>query len=290
MNKPSARPSNQTYSWPENVECPETVCRQEIEYSNPGKYNLDLTYFSRHDSDKLRPAMLFVHGGCWSFGNKAQFYRHAIYLALKYNFFSACISYRFSHIAKYPAALIDCKCAVRWIRSIAKEHKIDTNRIAVCGGSAGAHLSAMTALTPGQARYEKGPYSEFSSDVHLAILFNGHFDLTEQLKEHIQDKSMYDFFGGHPWEIPHVYGEASPILWVNEKSPPMLFLHGELDRYPHKQSIAMAERLDHFGISAEVEIYKGKRHGWFNSEPDCSVTTERLAQFVEKHFQLKERA
>ena len=179
---------------------------------------------------------------------------------------------------------------MRWIRSAAKEQRIDTGRIAICGGSAGAHLSALTALSPGQSKFEEGPYGEFSSDVHLAVLFNGHYDMTEQLKEHIQDSSMSDFFGGHPWEIPHVYGEASPILWVNEKSPPMLLLHGDQDRYPYKQSVAMAERLNHFGVPAEVEIYEGKKHGWFNYEPDCTVTTERLSQFIEKHFQPKEYA
>jgi dienelactone hydrolase len=47
----------------------------------------------------------------------------------------------------------------------------------------------------------------------------------------------------------------------------------------------MTERLKHFGVDAEVEIYPGKGHAWFNREPDCEITTRRVAEFIEKHFE-----
>lgn len=98
---------------------------------------------------------------------------------------------------------------------------------------------------------------------------------------------MYNFFGGHPWEIPGVYGEASPFLWVHEKSPPMLFLHGDQDYYPHRQSIMMHERLQHYGVDSELEIYEGIGHAWFNQQPACENTTLRMAEFIEHTFNLK---
>jgi pectinesterase len=274
-----------TEVWPHKIDLPASMTMKELVYAKRGDIELDLTYFTRKETRKNRPAILFVHGGSWKHGDKYAFYRQAAYLTEKYNLFSVCISYRLSGVAKYPAALHDCKTALRWIRSVANEHQIDTNRIAICGGSAGAHLSALAALTRGVKKFDaSGPYSDYSSDVHLVIMYNGHFDLTEQLKEHVQDGAMHKFFGYHPWERPDIYGEASPILWINSQSPPMLFLHGDQDHYPHKQSIAMAERLKHFGVDAEVEIYPGKGHAWFNREPDCEITTRRVAEFVEKHF------
>lgn len=278
----------ETEVWPSKIELPESVESKELIYARHGSINLDLTYFTRKQTRHKRPAILFVHGGGWKHGDKRQFYRQAAYLTEKYNLFSVCMTYRLSGVARYPAALIDCKTAVRWIHSVAEEHRVDTNRIAVCGGSAGAHLSSLLALTRGVKKFDaEGPYRDYSSDVHLAILFNGHFDLTEQLKEHIQDQAMHQFFGYHPWERPDIYGEASPILWVNTQSPLMLFLHGDQDHYPHKQSIAMTERLKHYGVDAELEIYISKGHAWFNREPDLTITTRRLAEFIEKHFKTK---
>ena len=101
-----------------------------------------------------------------------------------------------------------------------------------------------------------------------------------------QDQDMYDFFGGHPWEIPEVYGAASPLIRVCEKTPPMLFLHGDQDHYPHRQSIYMGERLKHYGVYSEVEIYEGKGHAWFNREPDTRITTARMTAFIERVFKL----
>ena len=46
----------------------------------------------------------------------------------------------------------------------------------------------------------------------------------------------------------------------------------------------MTERLKHYGVDAESEIYPDKGHAWFNREPDLEITTKRLAEFIEKHF------
>jgi acetyl esterase/lipase len=123
-----------TEVWPHKIDLPASLKMKELVYAKRGDINLDLTYFTRKETRKNRPAILFVHGGSWKHGDKFAFYRQAAYLTEKYNLFSVCISYRLSGVAKYPAALHDCKTALRWIRSVANEHQIDTNRIAICGG------------------------------------------------------------------------------------------------------------------------------------------------------------
>ena len=279
-----------TEIWPSDITLPDNVvCDEHIE-KNIKDAQLDITWFSRKETLEPRPAVIFLHGGGWKKGDKKQFYRQAAFLAEKVNIFGVCVEYRLSGVAQYPAALEDCKCAVRWTRSVAKRFNIDSARIGICGGSAGAHLAAMVATTNGDTSLEgKGPYQDFSSEVHLAVLFNGHFDMNDQVRDHIQDAAMQVFFGGHPWEIPEVYGAASPFLRVNKDSPPMLFLHGDRDWYPHRQSVAMAERLQHYGVHAEVEIYKGKKHAWFNKGGDNLITTERMSLFIEKIFNLKRK-
>lgn len=278
----------QTEVWPDNFQLPEGIeCQEYIENGLPDDQMLNVTWFSRKSTEEIRPAVVFVHGGSWKFGDKLQFYRQAAWLAEKYNIFGVCIEYRLSHIAKYPAAVHDCKTAVRWTRSVADQYKIDPSRIGICGASAGAHLSSMVATTNGLSSFEgSGPYQDYSSEVILAVLFNGHYDMSDQLKDHVQDEDMFKFFGGHPWEIPGIYGEASPFLRTNKTSPPMLLLHGDQDHYPHRQSIAMAERLQEFGVAAELEIYPDKGHGWFNRGEDNLITTQRMGDFLAKQFGL----
>ena len=110
--------------------------------------------------------------------------------------------YRLQDVAKYRCAAW-CKAAIRWIRSVAEEHRIDVDKIGICGGSAGAHLSAMVATTNGVRDLEgTGAHLDQTSDVHLAILFNGHFDMSDQLKDPtFKIGPCVSFFGGHPWEI-----------------------------------------------------------------------------------------
>ncbi len=275
----------ETERWPNIVHYPENIIEKDLIYSSPDDHDLALTYFTQKETESLRPAILFVHGGGWNHGDRRAFFRQSVYLTQRYNLFSVNIDYRLAQTAKYPAALIDCKTAVRWIRANAEEHKVDTSKIIIVGGSAGAHLASLTALTK-EKEFEKGLYLNHNSDVHLAVLFNGHFDMNDQLKDHVQDGDMYDFFGGHPWEIPEVYGSASPFLRVNKDTPPMLFLHGDKDNYPHRQSIAMHERLKYYGVYSEVEIYEGIYHAWFNHPDHCPPTTQRMEKFIVERLEL----
>lgn len=283
--------SRRTEVFPNDPSIPPTVTVvQDVVYGSPGGRDLHLdVVMQRAAPNSPRPAIVFIHGGSWKFGTKGQFRRQAAWLADRLNIFGACIEYRLSGEAQFPAALQDAKCAVRWIRSVADKYSIDPSRIAVCGGSAGGHLSSMMAVSNGVKAYEgSGGHADFSSDVQLAILFNGEFDMWDLVKKRSLIDAMDAFFGGSQDEIPERYNEASPIQRVTEDTPPMLFLHGDQDRcVSHEQALAMAKRLTEVKVPAEVEIYAGKPHAWFNKDPDWRITVQRVEPFLKKHFQLK---
>ncbi len=178
---------------------------------------------------------------------------------------------------------------MRWVRSVAEKYNIDTNRIAVCGGSAGGHLSSMMAVSGGVKKYEgDGGHAKFSSDVQLAILFNGEFDTFDLLKKGSLIGAMNQFFGGSFDEVPEVYRECSSVLRVHKDCPSMLFLHGTKDGcVSHEQSVAMVKRLKELGVPAEVELYEGKPHAWFNKPADLEITMDRVEPFLEKHFKVE---
>ena len=213
----------------EIARCAEVILEEDITFGKADDTELKLD-LARPQSDGPFPAIVFIHGGSWKFGGKGQFNRQAAWLADRLDIFGACIEYRLSGEAQFPAALQDAKCAVRWVRSVADRYQIDVNRIAVCGGSAGGHLSAMMAVTNDIRDYEgDGGHADFRSDVQLAILYNGEFDMWDLVKKGSLIDAMDAFFGGSSEEIPRRYDEASPILRVTKDTPPMLFLHGDQD-------------------------------------------------------------
>ncbi|UCD30587.1 MAG: alpha/beta hydrolase [Planctomycetota bacterium] len=236
-----------------------------------------------------RPALVSLHGGSWKGGGPSQFHFHSIYFTSKYGFFCMCVDYRLSGEAKFPAALQDAKCAIRWIRAHALELNIDPERIAIVGGSAGGHLSSMVLTTAGVPEYEgNGGNAGFSSHVNLAILFNGEFDMWDLVKKGSLIKEMKQFMGGTHEEVPERYDELSSVKRIHKDCPPTLLLHGTKDGcVSHKQSIAFYNRLREVGVHSEIEIYEGKPHAWFNREPDRTITLKRMEQFLVSQFKLK---
>ena len=185
----------------ENDVLPEDVRQTRgVRYTASGAPRPCMDIYDRTDPPtRKRPAIVFLHGGCWMFGGPEQFFRQASYLARKHGFFAVSVDYRLSGEARFPAALQDAKCAVRWLRAHADEHGIDTERIAMAGGSAGGHLTAMAAVSASDPGYEgDGGYADFPSHVQLAIPINGEFDLWDLLEKGSLIDAMDQFLGGGP--------------------------------------------------------------------------------------------
>lgn len=285
--------ANRTEQHParEAAEVPDDVhVELRLRYGEVDGREITLDLFTpKSQPSRPRPAIVFLHGGCWWKGDPSQFHYQAGYLASRYGFAAVSVDYRLSQEAPFPAALQDAKCAVRWLRSQADELNVDPGRVAVCGGSAGAHLSSMLLTTAGIPEYEgSGGNEGYSSDVNLGILFNGEFDMWDLVEKGSLLEPMKQFMGGTPDECPERYDELSTIRRIHPGVPPVLLLHGTEDRcVSHEQSVAFHERLREAGVHSELEIYAGKPHAWFNSEPDRSVTTRRVERFLVERFGLK---
>ncbi len=239
-----------------------------------------------------RPAIVFLHGGSWKFGSPSQFHYHAAYLADKYDFFAVSVDYRLSGEAKFPAALQDAKCAIRWIRSQAKNLNIDPERIVICGGSAGGHLSSMVATTAGIKEYEgEGGWQEYKSHANLAIFLNGEFDMWDLVEKGSLIDAMRDFIGRYSRDEPEKYDELSSVKRIHRGVPPTLLLHGTKDKcVSHEQSVAFLKQLKKVGVDGELELYEGKPHAWFNFEPDRTIVLERMEKFLVSRFRLKQES
>jgi acetyl esterase/lipase len=210
-------------------------------------WTLDLA-MPKADADKPRPAIVVIHGGGWLEGDKSSFSTpknrppgNVIDFA-KLGFVAVTINYRLSKEAPFPAALHDCKCAVRWLRANAAKYQVDPNLIGAWGNSAGGHLALMLGMVDKQAGLEgDGPYQEQSSMVQSVVSDSGPIDLLYQHQHHQIPTAIEPFLGGPP-EGQRIadYKLASPINHISRQTPPLMLIYGGADTQ------VGVETADHF--------------------------------------------
>ena len=153
------------------------------------------------DAEGTRPCILDIHGGSWK-ARQVEADKPMMERLAQRGFVTALVSYRLSTEAKYPAALHDCKAARRCLRAHAKELKIDPERIGCMGGSAGGHLSGLTAMTTGLAGFEgDGPFKDQSSAVKACIVMAATQDLIASNRDKTGEGSVL-FFGASAQDQP----------------------------------------------------------------------------------------
>ncbi|NDH00657.1 MAG: alpha/beta hydrolase [Opitutae bacterium] len=92
-----------------------------------------------------RPLMVFIHGGGWSQGSKDKTSGKNIETCLANGISVASVGYRLTSEAILPAPVHDAARAIQFLRSKAKEWKINKNKIVLTGGSAGGCTSVWLA-------------------------------------------------------------------------------------------------------------------------------------------------
>lgn len=209
---------------------------------NPILFMRDVRYRPGSDAWKLNfamsnrpraatPAVIMIHGGGWVEGDKSSFDHYCTQFA-KLGFFCATINYRLAREAPYPAAIEDCKCAIRWLRTHADEYNVDGSRIAVYGNSAGGHLALMAAMAGKDAGFDTGPYLDRTSDVQLAISDSGPTNLDDNVN-HVLRRDLQAFLAGPAETLAERVKKGSPINYVDGRIPPLLLLYGTADTNVH---------------------------------------------------------
>lgn len=272
------------------LQIPDTVTvENNLTYAQYGTREMKLDLYRPASGAGPYPGVVFIHGGAWTIGSKADFNHQAVYLATK-GYVCVSIEYRLSKEAPYPAALYDSKAAVRWMRANAAKYKIDPNRIAAVGGSSGGQLVALLGTTADVRTMEgDGGNPHFSSRVQAVAAFNPLTDFVSMLArtQNLKGATMaiLPFLGGTSDQVPEIYMEASPVAHVSAASAPFLFLHGTADKtMPYEQSLEMMKALQSVGVRAELYSAKDADHGFFNFAPFYQPSIERVEQFLNSVF------
>lgn len=237
-----------------------------------GELRLDL-YLPRERKPHPAPVVVYIHGGQWLYGNKADPEEVPMFeYFARQGFAVASIEYRYAWEAKHPAQIIDVNTAIQWLRNHADEYDLDTENVATWGTSAGAHLAALAGVTNVVKEFDGDHATSVSSDVQAAVSWYGIMDL-EKMEEDAHPESPYEYehapesrlVGENLADDEETGDVASPITYLDPEDPPFLLYHGNDDRIVgYGQSVRMYERAKE--ICHDTTFYE--LHGLGHSSED----------------------
>ena len=212
---------------------PEVEVIRKLPYGPHGvRQQLDI-YRPRHLPEEGCPVLFQIHGGAWMLGDKRSQALPLMYHLASKGWICVAANYRLSPSVGFPTHLTDCKKALCWIRENGAEYGMDTRFVAVTGGSAGGHLTALMGLTENRPDLQQ-EHPDTDTSVQAVVPFYGVYDFLVRYQQHpnreafdrfFQDKIMHQ----SPEENPQLWDLASPVAQVHDKAPPFMILHGTHD-------------------------------------------------------------
>lgn len=257
---------------------------RNVVYARAGGRDLKLDVFVPREEGTGRPCVLQVHGGAWVAGDKREQGIPLLTHLAANGWVGFNANYRLSPHATFPDQLVDLKRALAWVKDHAAEYGGDPGFVAVTGGSAGGHLTALLALTANDPEYQPG-FEQADTSVQAAIPFYGVYDFTNRLGTWAP-WFVHDFLRKHVMKSaieddPEAFDKASPLSRVRVDAPPFFVVHGSIDTLA---PVADARRFveDLRRVSRSPVLYAemaGAQHAF---EVFPSFRTARVIEAVER--------
>ena len=219
--------------WPFRIPTTDLRVDRDIPFAPEyGRRGMLDVYRPKQDVEKA-PVLLQVHGGGWMIGTKEQQGQPLMRHLAARGWVCVAINYRLSPRDAFPAHVVDVKRAIAWIKDNIADYGGDPDFVAVTGGSAGGHLTALTALSANDPAYQPG-FEHADTTVQAAVPFYGVYDFAGATG-HKSIEFLRDYFLA-PMVMqtkyrddPGLYEQASPILRVRKDAPPFYVIHGSND-------------------------------------------------------------
>jgi acetyl esterase/lipase len=259
-----------------------------------------LDLYLPEDMSHQPPLVVAIHGGRFSLGNRRWELLNVPQL-LEAGYPIASVEYRLVAEARFPAAVQDCKAAVRWLRTHASEFGYDPRRLVAWGRSAGGHLAAMLGATGGAVTALDDAAladTSISAQVQAVVdwygpsdfaLMDAHFASHQAAGCHAPivlsdspDSPITAYLGASPAASPDLARESNPITYLTRRDPvpPFFLATGDADcKVPFQQSLVLAEALRAVDADVELRVLPGIGHGAVEFEEQLTpVVLDWLAQ------------
>ena len=212
-----------------------------ITYQRAGGQDLTLDVYRSRAASEPAPTLIYIHGGGWTNGSRqSSALTFLPYLEMGWNVVN--VSYRLAGTAHAPAAVEDCRCALRWVYRNAEQFNFDLDRIVVTGNSAGGHLSLTTGMLPASAGLDRqcpgdrnrmwpiGPPSTAPLKVAAIINWYGITDVYDLAHRTPGTSGNFtEAWLGSRSDRDDVARRVSPTNYVHGDTPPILTIHGDAD-------------------------------------------------------------
>lgn len=272
--------------------------KKDIVYKKVDGISLEMDIYYP-DSAKLKknnPWMLYVHGGGWRGGDRYKIFRKSFVGTLKSllekGVVCVTIEYRRTrgNSTAYDA-VVDSKDATRYLLKNAQKYKLDTNKYGVWGGSAGGHLSLVTAL---------GKNSDYNGDRTVATFFPNfkcvvsYFPATSLINPALVPGSLFE----NEESYHRILGDSlknkqalakllSPTELLEKNSPPILLIHGDKDTVlPIINSTYFLEVAKENDANVELLVIKNAGHSFSGSHisPSMDDLNQYATNFILSHL------
>ncbi len=255
-----------------------------IVYHRANGRDLTLDVYRPRGASSATPTLIYIHGGGWTNGSKeASALTFLPYLEMGWAVVS--VSYRLADAAHAPAAVEDCRCALRWVYRNAEGFNFDLERIVVTGNSAGGHLALTTGVLPASAgldaqcpgdrrrTWTTGNTSTAELKVAAVVNWYGITDVHDLANRTPGTSGNFTVaWLGSGADRNEVATRVSPMHYIRRDIPPILTIHGDADPIvPYDHATRLHEALDEAGVPNELLTVPGGGHGGFTPEQNQQI-------------------
>ena len=252
-----------------------------VTYLTANNYEARLDVYARRDTSAPTPTLIYIHGGGWVGGTKEGSILSALpYLEMGWSVVN--VEYRLGRVSLAPAAVEDCRCALRWVIAHAKEYNFDAARLVLTGHSAGGHLSLTTGMLPASAGLERQCPGNEELKVAAIVNWYGITDVGDLL-DGTNMKTYAVAWMGSMTNRDEIARRVSPLTYVRAGLPPILTVHGDADpTVPYQHAVRLHAALAQAGVPNQLVTIPGGKHGGFNDAENMSAYA-RIRSFLGKY-------
>ena len=242
-----------------------------VEYGKVSERNkLDIYYPEDFDKTKKYPTVVFFHGGGFFKGDKGRYQLLGALQGIYNGYAVISVNYRLTVHAPYPAYMLDCAAALRFIKAEGEKYNLDTEHVALWGESAGSFIAVVLGfIGERNSIFDDYSINEYKEKLHTNVVIDwygpsGEVNEVGSLKRNdfkiaeIKLPILND-------EDLEKYCQAEGVeKYMDQNSPALLIQHGTADEFvPINNSENLYEMYKKLcdGNKVEFDVFEGFHHG-----------------------------
>ena len=226
------------------------------------------------------PVLVYIHGGGWCRGSKEKSFLQLLpYFEMGWSVVN--VEYRRAPVSLAPAAVEDCRSALRWVIQHADKYSFDTDKLVLSGHSAGGHLSLITGMLSSSATLHGTAGNE---ELKVAAIINwyGITDVPDVFNGPNRRSFAARWLSGVE-NRDELARRLSPVNHIRDDLPPILTIHGDADpTVPYTHAVRLHQGLTEAGVPNRLVTVPGGEHWGFTEKQILNIWVE-IRRFLETH-------